>query len=164
MGRVGHFQIDQIRMTRTPPLTRAAFRHFETIPTRWKDNDAYGHVNNATYLSFFDTAITLWQLGQGMDVTGAGGLRFLAAANGCTYHAEARFPDLLHAGLRVVHLGRSSVRYEIGIFRNDEDSAATEGFFVHVCVDPKSRPQPIPGRERAMFETLLVATDHGDPV
>ncbi|EPX85977.1 acyl-CoA thioesterase [Salipiger mucosus] len=141
-------------MTRTPPPARDAFVTFCTIPTRWKDNDNYGHINNAEYLSFLDTAISLWQLEHGMDIAAPTSNRYLAADTGCTYFAEARFPDVLHLGLRIGHLGTSSVRYELGVFRNEDPTACAMGHFVHVCVDADSRPVPIPDEDRALFETL----------
>lgn len=142
-------------MSRQLPGTRAAYCAFFPIATRWKDMDAYGHLNNAAYLSYLDTAVTLWQLGAGMEIYRPGGLRFLAAQNGCTYHAEARFPDVLHAGVRCGHLGRSSARFEVGFFRNDDDLACAEGFIVHVSVDGNTRPEPIPDRFRPVIEAIM---------
>ena len=142
-------------MSRQPPGIRAAYCAFFPIATRWKDMDAYGHLNNAAYLSYLDTAVTLWQLGVGMEIYRPGGLRFLAAQNGCTYHAEARFPDVLHAGVRCGHLGRSSARFEVGFFRNDDDLACAEGFIVHVSVDGNTRPEPIPDRFRPVIEAIM---------
>ena len=139
---------------RPPPATRAAYRAFRALPTRWMDNDAYGHMNNATYLSLVDTAVSLWQLEQGLALTGPGALRFLVVETGCRYHAEAGFPDTLHAGLRIGHLGRSSLRFEVGLFRNDADSACTEAFFAQVLTGPDGRPMAIPDAVRARFETL----------
>ncbi|EEX16432.1 thioesterase superfamily protein [Citreicella sp. SE45] len=143
-------------MTRRPPQPRSAYHAFREIQTRWKDNDTYGHINNVTYLSYFDTVVSLWQIEQGMEIAQEGGLRFLVVESGATYHAEARFPDVLHAGIRVGRLGTSSVRFEIGIFRNDEDIACVEGFFVHVAVDPDTRPTPIPDTARARLEGIMV--------
>lgn len=142
-------------MTRTPPSQRGAYARFFPIQTRWKDNDAYGHINNVTYLSYFDTVVSLWQIEQGMQIAEAGGLRFLVVESGCTYHAEARFPDRLQAGIRVGKLGTSSVRFEIGIFRDGADTACVEGFFVHVLVNPDTRPIPIPDDARARLAALL---------
>ncbi len=147
-------------MSRPAPATRTAYRAFRAIPTRWKDNDAYGHMNNAEYLSIFDTAVSLWQLEQGWTLTGPDALRFLVVETGCRYHAEAGFPDVLHTGLRLGHLGRSSLRYEVGLFRNDEDTACTEGFFTQVFTQPhggsEPRPAPIPDWVRETLQPLLV--------
>ena len=142
-------------MTHPAPATRAAFRAFHTIPTRWKDNDALGHMNNAEYLSIIDTAVSLWQLDAGFRLTGPDALRFVVVETGCRYHAEAGFPDVLHAGLRIGHLGRSSFRYDVGLFRNDEDSACTEGFFTMVLTTPEGRPMPLPEDVRASLAELL---------
>lgn len=141
-------------MTRAAPGTRAEYRTFRALPTRWMDNDAYGHMNNATYLSLVDTAVSLWQMDKGLALTGADALRFLVVETGCRYHAEAGFPDTIHAGLRIGHLGRTSVRFEVGLFRNDDDSACTEAFFAQVLTGPDSRPEPIPDTVRAILETL----------
>ena len=143
-------------MSRPAPSTRDAYRAFRAIPTRWKDNDAYGHMNNAEYQSIFDTAVSLWQMEQGLAITGPEALRFLVVETGCRYHAEAGFPDTLHTGLRIGHLGRSSLRFEIGLFRNDDPTACTEGFFTQVLTGPDGRPTAIPETTRAMFQTLII--------
>ena len=141
-------------MTRTPPGTRADYLAFRTLPTRWMDNDEYGHMNNATYLSFFDTGISLWQMDNGINIRGPEALRLLTVEPGCRYHSETGFPDLIHAGLRIGHLGTSSVRFEVGLFRNDEDTASAEGFFTQVLTGDDGRPTPIPDTIRASFNTL----------
>lgn len=143
-------------MTRPAPGTRADYRAFIPLQTRWADNDEYGHLNNAQYLALFDTAVSLWQMDQGIKITGPDALRFLVVESGCRYHAEAGFPDTLHAGLRIGHLGRSSFRYEIGLFRNDQDQACTEGFFAQVYVDAQTRPATLPPAVKALFEPLLM--------
>ena len=141
-------------MNRTPPGPRTAYRAFRILPTRWADNDEYGHMNNATYLSLFDTAISLWQMDSGISIRGSQAMRFLVVETGCRYHAETGFPDVIHAGLRLGHLGRSSLRTEVGLFRNDETTACTEGFFTQVLTDAKGRPTPIPENLRAILATL----------
>ncbi|WP_084794259.1 acyl-CoA thioesterase [Pseudoponticoccus marisrubri] len=143
-------------MSRPPPGTRGAYRAFHALPTRWKDNDEYGHMNNAEYLSLFDTAVSLWQMENGITLRGPDALRLLVVETGCRYHEEAGFPDLIHAGLRVGHLGRSSLRFEIGLFRNDADRACTEGFFTQVLTGPDGRPTPLPDDLRALFQTLVL--------
>lgn len=122
---------------------RASFLTFQTLTTRWADNDAYGHLNNVVHYSLFDTAVNSWLIEQRLlDV--AGGERIgLVVETGCRYFAEIAFPDTVAAGLRVARIGTSSVRYELGLFRNDEDLAAAEGFFVHVYVERQSR-RPLP--------------------
>jgi acyl-CoA thioester hydrolase len=136
---------------RTPPGTRAEYLAFKVLPTRWMDNDEYGHINNATYLSFFDTAISLWQMECGIQIRGPQAMRLLVVETGCRYHAEAAFPDVIHAGLRLAHLGTSSMRTEVGLFRNDEHTACTEGFFTQVLTGQDGRPTAIPADLR---ETL----------
>lgn len=142
-------------MTRKPPSRRDAYRAFFPIQTRWDDNDLYGHVNNVTYLKYIDTIVALWQIGHGIDLGADADLRYLVVESGATYHSEARFPEQLHAGLRVGRLGTSSVRYEVGIFREGDESACVEGFFIQVAVDRDTRPTPVPAGLRAALETIL---------
>ncbi|WP_226782515.1 acyl-CoA thioesterase [Oceaniglobus trochenteri] len=110
----------------------AAYPHAVQLTTRWFDNDAFGHMNNAVHYQFFDTAVNLLlrDLGQGQAADGAS--RFLVVETGCRYFAEMAYPDLVTVGLAVGHVGRSSVRYDLALFRNDETVAAAVGFLVHV--------------------------------
>lgn len=135
--------------------TRARYPHFLTIPTRWMDNDLYGHVNNVVYYSYFDTVITSYLIGPGgLDIHG-GTVVGVCAESSCRYRAAFAFPEPVEAGLRVGHLGRSSVRYEIGLFKVGEDQAAAQGHFVHVFVDRESRsPAPIPDTIRVALERI----------
>ncbi len=143
-------------MTRPPRSNREAFRAFRSITTRWMDNDVYGHMNNVVHYSLFDTAVNGWLLEQGVLDFRAGDQVGLVVETGCSYFSEIMFPDLVTAGIRVAKLGSSSVRYEIALFRNDEDSAAAEGHFVHVYVDAETRrPRPLNPDLRAALETLL---------
>ncbi len=137
-------------MTRLPPPSRDDYGfHFE-IQTRWMDNDLYGHVNNVTYYSFFDTAIAEFLIGEADFDPFAQPVVGVAIETGCRFHASLRFPDRVVAGLRIGHLGRSSVRYEIGIFNAVGGRAAADGHFVHVFVDRDSqRPVEIPERLRS---------------
>lgn len=141
-------------MPRTPPGTRAEYRAFRTLPTRWQDNDEYGHLNNATYYALFDTAVSLWQLEQGIEIRGPEATRFLVIESGCRYHAELGFPDILTAGIRIAHIGSSSFRYEIALFAGDSDNAGAEGFFTQVHVGPNGRPTPLPQAVRAALEQI----------
>ena len=140
---------------------RQAYPHFQTITTRWKDNDIYGHVNNVEYYSYFDTVINTWLIRQGgLDIQ-AGDAIGVCAESHCRFLDSLAFPDSVDAGLRVSKLGRSSVRYEIGLFRSGSDAPAAEGWFVHVFVDRAGRkPQAISGQLRGALERLLVA---GEP-
>ena len=131
---------------------RADYRRFLPITTRWMDNDVFGHVNNAAYYSFFDTAITHFLVQCGI-LTWKGGHLLVVAESSCRYHSETAFPDRLTAGLRLAKLGTSSVRHEVAVFREDADSAAAEGYVVHVCVDRATRrPAPLPDGWRRILE------------
>jgi len=142
-------------MPRTPPGRRDAYRVFHRMPTRWTDNDAYGHMNNAIHYMLFDTAVTFWQIDQGVFDLSGRETRLVVVESGCVYHAEAGFPDLVHAGLCVGHVGTSSWRYDIGLFRNDEDSAFAEGFFVQVQVNAGTgRPEPLAPALRAALARI----------
>jgi len=134
---------------------RRDYRRFERIETRWMDNDVYGHVNNVVYYSWFDTAVNRMLVSEGfLDIAG-GQTIGLVVETGCRYFAPTAFPDVISAGIRVAHIGTSSVRYEIGLFRNDEDDAAAQGHFVHVHVDRITRrPVPTAGPMREFLATL----------
>jgi acyl-CoA thioester hydrolase len=142
-------------MSRPAAGRRAEYRFFSTIPTRWHDNDIYGHVNNILYYSFFDTAIAHLLMRNGGLDPWRGEVVGVAVETGCRFHRSLAFPDLVHAGLRVGYLGKSSVRYEIGLFRNEEDDASAEGHFVHVFVNRATqRPLPIPDQIRTALESV----------
>jgi len=144
-------------MRRPPPATRAEYRFFHQITTRWMDNDVFRHVNNVNYFSFFDTAVTYWELAEGGVDLVDGDVHCVVAEVQCRYHASVAFPDLITVGLRVARLGTSSVRYELAIFRNDENVASAEGYFVHVFVARGTqRPVPIPEVTRGRLEKLVV--------
>lgn len=126
------------------------------------DNDSYGHVNNVEYYSYFDTVINAWLIERGGLDIHEGQTIGVCAESGCRFVASATFPEIIDAGLRVAHLGRSSVRYEIGLFREDREELLAEGFFVHVFVDRDSRkPVPIPAGIRTALEELSVAVSAG---
>jgi acyl-CoA thioester hydrolase len=135
---------------------REAYKTFVTIPTRWADNDIFGHMNNVVHYALFDTAVNAWLIKQGVLDIHNGAQVGLIVETGCRYFAEMAFPDVVTAGIRVARLGTSSVRYELGLFRNDDQEAAAEGFFIHVYVDRASRkPQPLNAPLRASLETIL---------
>jgi acyl-CoA thioester hydrolase len=122
-----------------PAESRDRYPHLTAIDTRWMDNDAYGHVNNVVYYSFFDTAVNRWLIERGVLDVGASGAIGLVVETRCRYFSPITFPDRVTAGVRVAHVGERSVRYEIGLFRNDEPAAAAAGHFVHVYVDRGTR-------------------------
>ena len=142
---------------RRPPSTRARYKVFRTLTTRWMDNDAYGHLNNVVHYSLFDTAVNHWLIEQGLLDVIASPTIGLVVETGCRYHAEMAYPDRITAGIAVAKLGKSSVRYEIGLFREDEEIASADGFFVHVYVDRATRKTTaIEPKLRAAFEGLAL--------
>jgi acyl-CoA thioester hydrolase len=142
-------------MSRPVAGKRADYNALTQITTRWLDNDAYGHMNNAVHYQLFDTAVNGHLIAQGVLDFKDGETVFLVVETGCRYFGEMAFPDVITAGLRVASLGGSSVRYEIGLFRNDEETARAEGHFVHVNVDRKSRkPVPISDETRTVLRRL----------
>lgn len=140
---------------RKPPARRSQFAHFEIIPTRWMDNDIYGHVNNVVYYSYFDTIINRYLIDPGgLDIHNST-IVAIAVETSCRFHRSFTFPEDVEAALRVLHLGRSSVRYEVGLFGKGEASARAEGEFVHVFVDRSTmRPAPMPARVRDALARL----------
>jgi acyl-CoA thioester hydrolase len=144
-------------MTRPTPELHDSYRHFQAIPTRWADNDIYGHVNNVVYYSYFDTVVNQYLIEQGALDLVKSPVIGLVVETQCEYFAPLSFPDVVHAGLRVAKVGNSSVRYEIGLFRNEEKTASAQGYFVHVYVDRASRRSTaVPAGMRAALEKLLI--------
>ena len=143
--------------TESEMAERSEYRHFVSIATRWRDNDIYGHVNNIEYYSYFDTAINTYLIAfGGLDIHG-GMLIGVCAEWHCKFLAEFSFPETVQAGLRVEHLGTSSVRYGLGLFREAEPAAVAEGWFVHVFVDREHRrPSPLTPDLRAALQALSV--------
>jgi len=137
---------------------RAGYRYFLAIPTRWMDNDIYGHVNNVTYYSYFDTVVNehLVRIG-GLDIHHAQAIGVVAETS-CRFHRPLSFPDTIDAGLRVAKIGNSSVSYDIALFRTGDEAPAATGRFVHVWVDRTTqRPIGVPERIRRALEPLVVA-------
>ena len=146
-------------MARPQPERRAAYPHHREIPTRWMDNDVYGHVNNVVYYSFFDTAVNAWLIEQGaLDIAASPVVGFVVET-GCHYFSPIAFPEPVTAGIRVAHVGRSSVRYEIGLFAPRSEESAAQGHFVHVYVDRGTRRpvRELPQALRRALETITVA-------
>jgi acyl-CoA thioester hydrolase len=135
--------------------TRDDYPHRMTIPTRWNDNDVYGHVNNVEYYAFFDTIINAYLIREGGLDIHRGSAIGLCAESHCSFTAAIEFPASVDAGLRVGHLGTSSVKYEIGLFGEQAEAPAATGWFVHVFVDREDRrPVPIPPAIRGALERL----------
>ena len=137
---------------------RSAFRHFASFHTRWRDNDRYGHLNNAIYYELFDTAINQLLIDHGILDLESGDHVFLVASSGCHYFSELAYPDYLEVGLAITELGNSSVTYDLGLFKKDSHHTAAAGFFVHVHVTRVGYcPVPITARSRAAFAPFVVA-------
>ncbi|HEX5959098.1 MAG TPA: thioesterase family protein [Hyphomicrobiaceae bacterium] len=142
---------------RAPPERRAAYRHFLEITTRWNDNDSYRHVNNAVYYEYFDTVVNEYLIANGVLDLERSAIIGLAVETQCRFFNPIAFPARVHAGLRVAHLGNSSIRYEIGLFCDDQPTASAQGHFVHVYVDRASnRPVQLPDALRAALAALMV--------
>lgn len=141
---------------RPQPEPRSAYKAFRNIGTRWSDNDVYGHVNNVVYYSWFDTAVNSLLIEQGaLDIHG-GGMIGLVVETQCHYFAPLAFPENVVAGVRVAHIGNSSVRYEVAIFPADPNlPSAAKGHFIHVYVDRMARkPTILPTNLTTVLETL----------
>ena len=147
-------------MNKPAPAQRAAYPHFLPIGTRWMDNDVYGHVNNVVYYSYFDTVVNAYLIGAGvLDIEHSTTIGLVVETQ-CNYFAPLAFPDQVDAGLRVVRLGTSSVRYEVGLFKASDEAPAAQGHFVHVYVDRETRrPVALPDALRAALEPLVVQAD-----
>jgi len=142
-------------VSRPAPESRGAYRHFQAMPTRWNDNDVYGHVNNSVYYFFFDTIVNCWLMDNGLLEIGKSETIGLVVETGCSFFAPITYPDVVHGGLRVSKVGSSSVTYEIGLFNNDDDQCAAKGHFIHVYVDEKTRrPVKLSDDMRAKLDQL----------
>ncbi len=140
---------------RQKPETRDNYRHFMTITTRWMDNDVYGHINNVQYYSYFDTAVNRYLIDQGVLDIHQGEVIGLVVETHCNFFDSAAFPDDIVAGIRVAHLGSSSVRYEVGLFASNGEKAIAQGHFVHVYVDRKTqKPVAIPADLHSVLSAL----------
>lgn len=149
---------DTARMSEDPKKRpREYYPHFLDIPTRWMDNDIYGHVNNVVYYSYFDTVVNEYLIHEGGLDIHRGEVIGIAVETRCHFFASLEFPETVHAGLRVAHLGNSSVRYEIGLFGDRQEAIAAAGEFVHVFVQRADRrPVAIPGNIRRALERIAV--------
>ncbi len=152
-------------MSKAPLKGRDAYKVWREVATRWADNDAYGHVNNVVYYSFFDTAVNQWLIEQGLLDIAKGDPIGLVVETGCRYARSLTYPQAVEIGLAVEELGRSSVRYRIGIFGKGQAEAAAEGHFTHVYVGRASRrPVELPAAWRKMFETILMPGEPALPL
>ena len=139
------------------PDARDRYCHFIAITTRLNDNDLYNHLNNATYYSFIDTAVTSYLTRAVNRDLAHDSVIYLVVENGCRYFQPVAFPDAVDCGLRVSHIGRSSMRFEVGLFRNADPLTAARGFFVQVCCDRETqRPIEMPAAVRNALEAIRV--------
>ena len=144
-------------MTEITPNTLSNYPHHLTIPTRWSDNDVYGHVNNAVYYFYFDTVVNKWLIENGHLEIGKSKTIGLVVETSCSYFAPIEFPHDVIAGLRVSKIGTSSVTYEIGLFTEGSEIAAAQGHFTHVYVNEASRkPTPISDQFREGLNRLCL--------
>lgn len=143
-------------MTERPkPDKKNTYAYFQTMTTRWMDNDSYRHMNNTTYYSFFDTIVNQYLIENDVLDIEKSPVIGLVAETTCRYFKSIGFPSKINVGLRVGHLGNSSIRYEIGLFKDDEDEASAQGHFVHVYVDRESgRPTAIPEKMKSAVAPL----------
>ena len=150
-------------MAKKVRVTRDEYKIFYSLATRWIDNDVYGHVNNVTYYSYFDTAANMFLINHcGLDIRHGNVIGFVVSS-GCEYLAPVTFPDKIEVGLRVDHLGNSSVQYSIGIFKHAETNACAFGHFVHVFVERSNRrPVTIPDEMRSGLKKILVEDGSAD--
>ncbi len=137
--------------------TRADYSAFSTLTTRWADNDIYGHMNNAVHYQMFDTAVNSYLLENGALDLKLGTTVFLVVETGCQYFSELAFPDRICAGIKVRTLGRSSVTYNVGLFRGEDNIAAAQGHFVHVNVDRVTRrPAQIQMKKKLVLKKIMI--------
>ena len=144
--------------TKPQPKLRETFRYFASFDTRWRDNDCYGHLNNAIYYELFDSAINQLLIDQGILDFESGDHVFLVASSGCHYFSELAYPDKLEVGLVITRLGNSSVTYDLGLFKKGADHTSANGVFVHVhATRDGHRPAPITAQDRAAFAPFVIA-------
>ena len=142
-------------MTKIKPIKRFNFKHFHSITSRWMDNDIYGHINNVTYYSYFDTAVNHYLIDAAdFDIHKASVVGYVVHSE-CNYLSSIAFPDSIEVGLKVNRIGNSSVTYDLALFKNGEAVASAQGVFVQVFVDRKhGRPVTIPNFIRSALELL----------
>ncbi|MGB0683202.1 MAG: acyl-CoA thioesterase [Magnetovibrionaceae bacterium] len=145
---------------KSQPNSRADYKHFAAITTRWMDNDVYGHINNVHYYSYFDTVVNTHLIKQGvLDIQNSPVIGLVIETK-CNYFRPMTYPNTVEGGLRVTKIGNSSIRYEVGLFVEGEEEIAAQGHFVHVYVDRASgRPTALPAALKALAESLFVAPE-----
>ena len=150
------YPVTDTPMSTEQSLARADYPHIATIPTRWADNDIYGHVNNVTYYAYFDTVVNNYLIEHGgLDIVNAPVIG-VAVETMCRFSESVAYPETIELGLGVAKLGKTSVRYELAVFRLGGEEAVASGHFVHVFVDRTSnKPVPIPAPIRTALARLM---------
>lgn len=141
----------------TEKRARSDYAAWRTLPTRWADNDLYGHINNAAYYGFFDTAVNGFLIDAGVLDIQTGPVIGLVVETGCSYFAPLAYPQEIDIGLRVARLGNSSVRYELGLFETNQEAPSAQGYFIHVYVARETRKSAsLPTPMRNALQKLVV--------
>jgi acyl-CoA thioester hydrolase len=139
------------------PSNRSEYNHFILLGTRWNDNDIYGHMNNVIYYELFDTAVNKWLLTNDLLNIQNGKIIGLIVKSGCDFFSSFAYPEDIDAGIRVTKIGNSSVRYEVGLFRKNQQLSSADGFFIHVYVDRETnKPLPLDYTFKKALDTLLI--------
>ena len=139
------------------PTNRSDYNYFSKMNTRWNDNDIYGHLNNVIYYELFDTAVNKWLIKNNLIDIKSGNNIGLIVQSGCNYFSSFRYPEDIEAGIRITKIGNSSVRYEVGLFKQNDDFASADGFFIHVFVDRDSnKPIKLDYEFKKKLDTIYV--------
>lgn len=142
------------------PSNRSEYNFFSKISTRWNDNDIYGHMNNIIYYALFDTAVNKWLIKNKLIDIKNGQNIGLIVQSGCNYFSSFEYPENINAGIRVTKIGKSSVRYEVGLFKEKEELSSADGFFIHVYVDRKTnKPIALDYNFKNTLDTIFVKTE-----
>ena len=146
-------------MTKNPSHI-SEYNYFCELSTRWNDNDIYGHMNNIIYYALFDTAVNKWLIKNKLVDIKNGQNIGLIVQSGCNYFSSFEYPENINAGIRVTKIGKSSVRYEVGLFKEKEELSSADGFFIHVYVDRKTnKPIALDYNFKNALDTIFVKTE-----
>jgi acyl-CoA thioester hydrolase len=142
------------------PSHISEYNYFCQLSTRWNDNDIYGHMNNIIYYALFDTAVNKWLIKIKLIDIKNGQNIGLIVQSGCNYFSSFEYPENINAGIRVTKIGKSSVRYEVGLFKEKEELSSADGFFIHVYVDRKTnKPIALDYNFKNTLDTIFVKTE-----
>ena len=142
------------------PSHISEYNYFCELSTRWNDNDIYGHMNNIIYYALFDTAVNKWLIKNKLVDIKNGQNIGLIVQSGCNYFSSFEYPENINAGIRITKIGKSSVRYEVGLFKEKEELSSADGFFIHVYVDRKTnKPIALDYNFKNTLDTIFVKTE-----